>query len=82
VCSFDGAVRLTSLDKRYWNVVYIRSPRARKAALSLAKTIHHSCFDDVDGEDSALDRSPKADDITGIFEFLPTQPHDSAVASV
>lgn len=70
VCSFDGATRLTSLDKGYWNIVSIHGPRERKASLPLAKTIHYSCFDDVEDEDSDHDRSPRADDITGIFDFI------------
>ena len=70
VCSFDGATRLTSVDKGYWNVVSIHGPRERKAALPLAKTVHYSCFDDVEDEDSDHDRSPRADDITGIFDFI------------
>ncbi len=70
VCSFDGATRLTSLDKGYWNVVSIHGPRERKAALPLAKTIHYSCFDDVEDQDSDPDRSPRADDIAAIFSFI------------
>jgi predicted protein tyrosine phosphatase len=74
VCSFDGATRLTSLDKGYWNVVSIHGPRERKAALPLAKTIHYSCFDDVEDEDSDHDRSLRTDDITGIFDFIRSLP--------
>ena len=48
VCSFDGAARLIASDKGYWNIVSISGPRERKAELSLAKTIHYSCFDDVE----------------------------------
>jgi len=70
VCSFDGAARLTGLDKGYWNVVSIHGLRERKAELPLAKTIHYSCFDDVEGEDSAVHRSPRAADIAGIFGFI------------
>jgi predicted protein tyrosine phosphatase len=74
VCSFEGATRLTSLDKGYWNVVSIHGPRERKAGLPLAKTVHYSCFDDVEDEDSDPDRSPRADDITGIFDFIRSLP--------
>lgn len=40
VCSFDGAARLISSDKRYWNVVSIYGPREQKAEFRLAKTVH------------------------------------------
>jgi predicted protein tyrosine phosphatase len=70
VCSYDGAARLTGLDKGYWNVVSIHGPRERKADLPLAKTIHYSCFDDVEDEDSPVGRSPRAIDIAGIFSFI------------
>ncbi len=70
VCSFDGAARLTGLDNGYWNVVSIHGPRERKADLPLAKTIHYSCFDDVEDEDSAVGRSPRGADIAEIFSFI------------
>ena len=70
VCSFDGATRLTSLDKGYWNVVSIHGPGEREARLPFARTIHYACFDDVEDEDSALGRSPSADDIAAIFSFI------------
>jgi predicted protein tyrosine phosphatase len=70
VCSFDGASRLTGLDKNYWNVISIHGPQERKAELRLAKTIHYCCFNDVEDEDSALYRSPRAADIAGIFGFI------------
>jgi predicted protein tyrosine phosphatase len=70
VCSFDGAARLTGLDKGYWNVVSIHGPRQRKAHLPLAKSVHYACFDDVEEEDSAVDRSPLASDVAGIFGFI------------
>lgn len=70
VCSFEGAARLTGLDKRYWNVVSIRGPGERKADLPLAKTIHYSCFDDLEDGCSAIYRSPTAADIAGIYAFI------------
>ena len=70
VCSFDGAARLTSVDKGYWNVVSIHGPREREARLPSARTIHYACFDDIEDEDSALGRSPSADDIAAIFGFI------------
>ena len=70
VCSFDGAARLITSDKSYWNVVSISGPREQKADLRLAKTIHYSCFDDVEESGSAIYRSPRAADIADIFAFL------------
>lgn len=70
VCSLEGALRLTRVDRGYWNVVSIHGPREREAVLPLAKTIHYSCFDDVEDEDSAVGRSPSAADIAAIFGFV------------
>jgi len=70
VGSLDGAVRLTGMDKGYWNVVSIHGPQERKAHLPWAKTIHYSCFDDTENEHSAVARSAKAADIAGIFGFI------------
>jgi predicted protein tyrosine phosphatase len=70
VCSFEGAERLTSLDKKFWNVISIRSPEQEKASLPMAKSVYNSCFDDVEDEESAFYRSPRATDITSIFEVL------------
>jgi predicted protein tyrosine phosphatase len=70
VCSCEGAIRLTRVDKGYWNVVSIHGPREREACLPLAKTIHYSCFDDVEDEDSAVGRSASAADIAAIFGFI------------
>jgi predicted protein tyrosine phosphatase len=70
VCSLDGATRLTTLDKGYWNVVSIHGPRERKAHLPLAKTIHYACFDDVEDEYYTLGRGPKAADVAAIFSFI------------
>lgn len=70
VCSLDSAVRLTRLDKSYWNVVSIHGRQERKAHLPLVKTIHYSCFDDVEQEHSAVGRGATAMDIAGIFGFL------------
>ncbi len=70
VCSFDGAARLTILDKRYWNVVSIHAPRENKAQLPLAKAIHYACFDDVEDERYAAGRCATAEDVAGIFGFI------------
>ncbi len=70
VCSFDGAARLLTLDKGYWNVVSIHGPRQVKANLPFAKAIHYACFDDVEDELSASGRGATAQDITGIFGFI------------
>ena len=51
VGSFDGAARLTRLDKGFWNVVSIHGARDQKASLRFAKSVHYSCFDDVEDED-------------------------------
>ncbi len=70
VCSFDGAARLLTLDKGYWNVVSIHGPRQVKAHLPFAKAIHYACFDDVEDELSASGRGATAQDIAGIFGFI------------
>jgi predicted protein tyrosine phosphatase len=70
VCSFDEAARLTVLDKNFWNVISIHGPQDRKAHLRLAKTVHYSCFDDVEEEDSTFFRSPRAVDVVGIFDHI------------
>jgi predicted protein tyrosine phosphatase len=70
VCSFDGAARLTRLDKHYWNVVSICGPRDHKAVLPLAKTIYYACFDDVEDACSEIYRAPREADIAGIFAFI------------
>jgi predicted protein tyrosine phosphatase len=70
VCSFDGATRLIVSDKNYWNVVSISGPREQKADFPLAKTIHYSCFDDVEDSGSTLYRSPRSADIADIFAFI------------
>jgi predicted protein tyrosine phosphatase len=70
VCSFDGAERLITSDKGYWNVVSISGPREQKADLRYAKSIHYSCFDDVEDACSANYRSPRAADIADIFAFI------------
>lgn len=70
VCSFDGAARLLSLDKRYWNVVSIPGPRQVKAHLPFAKAIHYACFDDVEDKISPSDHHATAEDIAGIFAFI------------
>jgi hypothetical protein len=69
VCSLEEAMRLSGLDKGYWNVVSIHAPRERKARLPHAKTVHYSCFDDVEVEDSPVDPSPKLPDIAAILDF-------------
>ncbi len=63
-------MRLTGLDKGYWNVVSIHGPNEHKAQLPSAKTILYSCFDDVENEHSAVGRGATAADIAGIFGFL------------
>jgi predicted protein tyrosine phosphatase len=76
VCSLDGAARLINADKSYWNVISICGPREPKAQFKLARSIHYSCFDDVE-EASAIYRSARVADIAEIFEFirgLPTGP--------
>ena len=70
VCSFDGAARLVASDKGYWNVVSISGPLERKAELPLAKTIHYSCFDDVEVTESDECRPPRGADIEEIFAFV------------
>lgn len=70
VCSFDGAARLVTSDKGYWNVVSINGPREQKAELRLAKTIHYACFDDVENGISAIYHPPRARDIAEIFAFI------------
>jgi len=70
VCSFDDAVRLTGLDRGYWNVVSIHGPRERKARLPHARTVHYACFDDTEVEDSSMDRCPRAEDIAAAFRFI------------
>jgi len=70
VCSSDGAARLIASDKGYWNVVSISGPRERKAELPLAKTIHYSCFDDVEVTVSEDYRPPRGADIEEIFAFI------------
>jgi predicted protein tyrosine phosphatase len=70
VCSFDEAARLTLLDKNFWNVISIHGPRDLKAQLRLAKTVHYSCFDDIEEEDSTFYRSPRTADVAGIFAHI------------
>lgn len=70
VCSFEGAIRLMVLDKRYWNVVSIHGPRETKAHLPFAKAIHYACFDDVEDEHYAIGHSATAEDVAGIFGFI------------
>jgi len=70
VCSLEGAARLIACDKGYWNVVSISGPRERKAELPLAKTIHYSCFDDVEVTVSDDYRPPRGADIDEIFAFI------------
>ncbi len=70
VCSFDGAARLLTLDKAYWNVVSIHGPLQTKAHLPFAKAIHYACFDDVEDELSASGHSATAEDIAEIFGFI------------
>lgn len=70
VCSFDGVIRLTRADQRYWNVVSIYGPQQQRADLPWAKSVHYSCFDDVEEEGSTLFRSPRATDIADIFGFI------------
>jgi predicted protein tyrosine phosphatase len=70
VCSFEGATRLIRADKRYWNVVSICGPRDQKADFPLAKSIHHSYFDDVEDKHSPIYRSPQDTDIAAIFTFI------------
>ena len=74
VCSFEGAARLVTSDKGYWNVVSICGPREQKASLRLAKTIHYACFDDVEDSCSAIYRSARAVDIADIFAFIRSLP--------
>jgi len=70
VCSFEDAIRLTGLDRGYWNVVSIHGPRERKARLPHARTVHYACFDDTEVEDSSMDRCPRAEDIAAAFRFI------------
>ncbi len=70
VCSFDGAARLLTLDKSYWNVISIHGPRQLKAHLPFAKAIHYACFDDVEDEHSESGRAATAEEIAGIFGFI------------
>ncbi len=70
VCSFDGAARLLTMDKGFWNVVSIHGPHQVKAHLPHAKTIYYACFDDVEDELSPSGHSATAEDIAGIFGFI------------
>jgi predicted protein tyrosine phosphatase len=70
VCSFDGAARLVGFDQGYWNVVSINGPREQKAHLRLAKSVHYSCFDDVENPVSEIYRPPRDADLEGIFAFV------------
>ena len=70
VGSFEEVARFTSVDKGYWNIVSIHGPQEREARLPFARTIHYACFDDIEEEDSALGRSPRAEDIAAIFGFI------------
>lgn len=70
VCSFDGVMRLTKMDKDYWNVVSIHGPREQQASLPHAKAIHYACFDDLEEEASPRGRSPRQEDIATIFDFI------------
>lgn len=70
VCSFDEAMRLTALDKGYWNVVSIHGPRESKARLPQANTICYACFDDVEEEYYDGVCSATADDVADIFNFI------------
>lgn len=80
VCSFEGAARLVTADKGYWNVVSIHGPREPSPNLRLARAIHHACFDDVEEAGSILYRSPRAPDIAAIFAFIRTLAHGPAPA--
>ncbi|HTL55049.1 MAG TPA: hypothetical protein VL361_05185 [Candidatus Limnocylindrales bacterium] len=70
VCSFEGALRLTASDKRYWNVVSIGGPREEKSDLRLAKSFHYACFDDTEESCSTVYRSPRSADIAEIFDYI------------
>ncbi len=70
VCSVEGAARVIQADKRYWNVISIRGSREQKADWRLARSVHYSCFDDVEEERSAVYRSPRAADIADIFAVI------------
>ncbi len=70
VCSFDGAARLISSDKQFWNVVSISGPREQKPDLRRAKSVHCACFDDTEESGSSIYRSPRAADIAEIFAFI------------
>ena len=77
ICSFEGAGRLTLLDKGYWNVVSIHGPQEQKASLPHAKRVYHGCFDDVAEEGSVAYRSPRREDVMSVFEFLRSLPSGS-----
>lgn len=63
-------MRLVQADKRYWNVISIAGPQERRAELPLSRSIHFSCFDDVEEENSAIYRSARRTDIMDIFAFI------------
>src|SRR5512133_2786422 len=70
VCSFEEAMRLTNIDKGYWNVVSIHGPHSLKAYLPLAKTVYYACFDDIENDENVTGRSATAEDVAGIFKFV------------
>jgi len=70
VCSFEGAARLVSSDKHYWNVISISGPRGQKPDLRLAKSVHYACFDDIEESNSSIYRSPRAADIAQILTYI------------
>ena len=80
VCSFDEASRLITADKGYWSVISICGPREQRAQFKPARSIHYSCFDDVEDACSAIYRSPRAADVAEIFEFISGLPSSSPPA--
>lgn len=70
VCSAEGAARVVQADKSYWNVISIHAPQEEKRDWHLARSVHYSCFDDVEDEGSTVYRSARATDLADIFAFI------------
>jgi len=70
VASKEDAVRLSQIERGFWNVISIHGAMEGRAVLSHARHVHYACFDDTEDEHPGNpNRAATHEDLARVFDF-------------
>lgn len=75
VASVVEAIRLTQLDRKFWNVVSIRGPTVVRQPFPEAKRVHYAVFPDlIPDQADEMSRAAHREDLAAIHGFVDEVP--------